>query len=280
MGEEELCTAGWIAVFLMLFTSCLRAFAQRICWGPTGSKKNRSSRLLSMSLKEYFLSSTFCQFSSTWCFAAIVSFHSSRWLSSAAHWELMLNQVQSPNYSSIFASFAIFCTVQCSLLHIVSILWSSLWTSQCKCECVVTHHALVSIILVVAIYHQLYVPVFFVQWSLQYLARCVVYSEEWDHQLIHHCNLYLRCNMQISYHAIVLLFYRSNLISYKFCQIKTQHFLTGVEIFSAHTLRNRSSKFKEADLPPPIEEWCKQIYAFIQSSSSFLLRPESTMSTT
>ena len=81
-------------------------------------------------------------------------------------------------------------------------------------------------------------------------AQCVVYSEECDHQLIHHCNLYLRCNMQISYHAIVLLFYRSNLISYKFCQIKTQHFLTGVEIFSAHTLRNRSSKFKEADLPP------------------------------
>ena len=45
------------------------------------------------------------------CFAAIVSFHSSHWLSSAANWELMLNQVQSPNYSLMLASFAILCSV-------------------------------------------------------------------------------------------------------------------------------------------------------------------------
>ena len=121
--------SGWIAVFLLLLlTSCLRAFAQRICCGPVGSKKNGSLRLVSMSSKEYFLFSTFCQFSSTWCFAALVSFHSSHWLSSAANWELMLNQVQSTNYSLILASFAIWCSVyhlQCSLLYIVSILWSS-----------------------------------------------------------------------------------------------------------------------------------------------------------
>ena len=126
----------------MLIIRWRKAFAHRICCGPEGKKeraksKNGSLTQLSMSLKyiSFLFLSCFKSRNQRWLYdvgfdvfqdLSLVKAAASHWLSSELQADV--NEVQSPNYSSIFASFAMYTPPVCDLFTTII---------QCKACCCV-----------------------------------------------------------------------------------------------------------------------------------------------